>query len=71
MARLRLSSADVTLLVDPQGGHSPSEALAQGAYLFALDTFLYRHLGEGAGETRGVKLQAWLTANLRTGKPIR
>lgn len=66
-ALLRLQRADVSLVVDPQGGHSPSDRLAREAYLYTLEATLAKHLGGRPTLPASAKLKAWLAQNTRLG----
>ena len=68
-ARLRARGRPVTLLVEPDGGHSPVAPLAREAYLFGMETMLHAHLGGTSPEPPGPRLREYLRANLRIAGP--
>ena len=69
VATLKTQGSPVTLLVEPDGGHSPVEPVPREAYLFAMETMLQRHLGGPPPEPAGPRLRAYLRANLRLAGP--
>ena len=69
VATLKAQAAPVTLLVDPEGGHSPVDPIPREAYLFAMETMLQRHLGGPVPEPAGQRLRAYLRQNLRVAGP--
>ena len=68
-ATLKTLRRPLTLLVEPNGGHSPVDPVPREAYLFAMETMLQRHLGGPAPEAPGQRLRAYLRQNLRTAGP--
>ena len=68
-ATLKALGRPLTLLVEPNGGHSPVDPVPREAYLFAMETMLQRHLGGPAPEQPGQRLRAYLRANLRLAGP--
>jgi dipeptidyl aminopeptidase/acylaminoacyl peptidase len=68
-ATLKTLRRPVTLLVEPNGGHSPVDPLPREAYLFAMETMLQKHLGGSAPEPPGPRLRAYLRENLRLAGP--
>lgn len=68
-ATLKTLRRPVTLLVEPNGGHSPVDPVPREAYLFAMETMLQRHLGGPASEPPGQRLRAYLRQNLRVTGP--
>ena len=68
-ARLRASGKPLTLLVEPEGAHSPRDPLPREGYLYVLETMLERHLGGAAPEPPGPALRAYLRDNLRLAGP--
>lgn len=69
IARLKTLGNPVTLLVEPNGGHSPVDPVPREAYLFAMETMLQQHLGGPPPETPGQRLRAYLRENLRLAGP--
>lgn len=69
VARLKAQGSPVTLLVEPNGGHSPVEPVPREAYLFAMEGMLQRHLGGPQPEPPGPRLRAYLRENLRLAGP--
>lgn len=69
VATLKTSGRPVTLLVEPDGGHSPVAPIPREAYLFAMETMLQRHLGGPEPEPAGQRLRAYLRDNLRLAGP--
>lgn len=69
VARLKAQGSPVTLLVEPDGAHSPTEPVPREAYLFAMETMLQRHLGGPQPEPPGPRLRAYLRENLRLAGP--
>lgn len=68
-AVLRRLGKDVSLYVEPDGGHSPTEPLPREAYLFAMETMLQHHLGGPPPQAPGQRLRAYLRENLRLAGP--
>ena len=68
-ATLQAAKRPMTLLVEPNGGHSPVDPVPREAYLFAMETMLQRHLGGAAPEPPGQRLRAYLRQNLRVAGP--
>ena len=68
-ATLKTLRRPVTLLVEPNGGHSPVAPIPREAYLFAMETMLQKHLGGPAPEPPGQRLRAYLRENLRLAGP--
>ena len=69
VATLKAQGRPVTLLVEPNGGHSPVNPIPREAYLFAMETMLQRHLGGPQPEPAGQRLRAYLRENLRLAGP--
>ena len=69
VATLKTLGNPVTLLVEPNGGHSPVDPVPREAYLFAMETMLQRHLGGAPPEPPGQRLRAYLRENLRLAGP--
>lgn len=68
-ATLKALGRPLTLLVEPNGGHSPVDPVPREAYLFAMETMLQRHLGGPLPEPPGQRLRAYLRENLRLAGP--
>lgn len=68
-ATLKRLGLPLSLLVEPNGGHSPVDPVPREAYLFAMETMLQRHLGGLAPEPPGQRLRAYLRENLRLAGP--
>jgi dipeptidyl aminopeptidase/acylaminoacyl peptidase len=68
-ARLRANRKPLTLLVEPEGAHSPRDPLPREGYLYVLETMLERHLGGVAPEPPSPALRAYLQDNLRLAGP--
>jgi dienelactone hydrolase len=64
-ATLKTLRRPVTLLVEPNGGHSPVAPIPREAYLFVMETMLQQHLGGPVPEPPGQRLRAYLRQNLR------
>ncbi len=69
VATLKTLQRPATLLVEPNGEHSPTDPVPREAYLFAMETMLQRHLGGPAPEPPGQRLRAYLRQNLRMAGP--
>ncbi len=69
VATLKTLGHPVTLLVEPNGGHSPVDPVPREAYLFAMETMLQQHLGGPPPEPPGQRLRAYLRENLRLAGP--
>ncbi|WP_374556365.1 alpha/beta hydrolase family protein [Thermomonas sp.] len=69
VATLKTLGNPVTLLVEPNGGHSPVDPVPREAYLFAMEVMLQRHLGGPPLESPGQRLRAYLRENLRLAGP--
>ncbi|MBS0218997.1 MAG: S9 family peptidase [Proteobacteria bacterium] len=68
-ATLKAAKRPMTLLVEPNGGHSPVDPVPREAYLFAMETMLQQHLGGPVPEPPGQRLRAYLRQNLRMTGP--
>ena len=68
-ATLKSRGQPVTLLVEPNGGHSPVDPVPREAYLFGMETMLQKHLGGSVPEPPGQRLRACLRQNLRLAGP--
>lgn len=68
-ATLKTLGRPLSLLVEPNGDHSPVDPVPREAYLFAMETMLQRHLGGSAPEPPGQRLRAYLRQNLRLAGP--
>jgi dipeptidyl aminopeptidase/acylaminoacyl peptidase len=68
-ATLKTLRRPLTLLVEPNGGHSPVDPVPREAYLFAMETMLQKHLGGPPPEPPGQRLRAYLRENLRVAGP--
>ena len=68
-ATLKALGRPLTLLVEPNGGHSPLDPIPREAYLFAMETMLQRHLGGPLPEPPGQRLRTYLRENLRLAGP--
>lgn len=64
-AKLELLDKDVSLLVDPDAGHSINDPLAVEAYLYLLALMLHEHLGGAAPSLPDTELRDYLQRNLR------
>ncbi|WP_167284910.1 S9 family peptidase [Marilutibacter alkalisoli] len=58
-----------TLLVEPDGAHSPGDPIPREGYMYVLETMLHAHLGGDAPEAPSSKLRAYLDRNLRLVGP--
>jgi dipeptidyl aminopeptidase/acylaminoacyl peptidase len=65
VATLKSQGKPVSLLVEPGGGHSPTDPIPREAYLYAMETMLHRYLGGAAPEPPGQTLRDYLRRNLR------
>ena len=71
-AVLQRLGKSVSLYVEPDGGHSPTEPLPREAYIYLMEAMLHAHLGGAAPEAPGTRLRAYLDSNLRlAGKDLR
>lgn len=68
-ATLKSRGQPVSLLVEPNGGHSPVDPVPREAYLFGMETMLQQHLGGALPEPPGQRLRAYLRENLRLAGP--
>ncbi|MGQ4659471.1 prolyl oligopeptidase family serine peptidase [Lysobacter sp. F6437] len=68
-ARLQLLGKQVSLYVEPGGGHSPVDPLPREAYVYLMETMLHSHLGGAKPDAPGVELRAYLQKNLRLVGP--
>jgi dipeptidyl aminopeptidase/acylaminoacyl peptidase len=68
-ATLKAAERPVSLLVEPGGGHSPSDPVPREAYLFGMETLLQTHLGGAKPDAPGQRLRAYLRENLRLAGP--
>ncbi|MBL8516522.1 MAG: S9 family peptidase [Betaproteobacteria bacterium] len=64
-AMLRHLGKDVSLYVEPDGGHSPTEPLPRDAYVYLMEEMLHRHLGGAKPESPSPALHAHLKSALR------
>ena len=68
-AKLKLLGKQVSLYVEPGGGHSPVAPLPREAYIYLMEAMLHAHLGGAEPEAPGVRLRAYLRENLRLAGP--
>ncbi|WP_337171359.1 alpha/beta fold hydrolase [Gemmatimonas aurantiaca] len=68
-ATLQATGRPLSLLVEPGGGHSPSDPVPREAYLFGMETLLQTHLGGAKPDAPGQRLRAYLRENLRLAGP--
>lgn len=68
-ATLKALGRPVSLLVEPDGGHSPVDPIPREAYLFGIEAMLQKHLGGATPEPPGQRLRAYLRENLRLAGP--
>ena len=64
-AQLRRLGKDVSLYVEPQGGHSPTEPLPREAYVYLMESMLHRYLGGAKPEAPSAKLREYLQKTVR------
>lgn len=69
VATLKAKGRPVSLLVEPDGGHSPLSPVAREGYLFAMETMLQQHLGGPEVVPPGQQLRAYLRENMRLAGP--
>ena len=69
VATLKARRQPVSLLVEPNGDHSPVDPIPREAYLFGIETMLQAHLGGAAPEAPGQRLRAYLRENFRLAGP--
>lgn len=70
-ARLKLLGRDVSLLVDPEAGHTNEDPLAKEAMFYLITRLLHRHLGGAAATPPDAALREYLQRNLRlTGRDL-
>lgn len=71
-ARLKLLGRDVSLLVDPEAGHTQGDPLAKEAMFYLTGRLLQRHLGGLAVAPPDAALRTYLQQNLRlAGEDLR
>lgn len=71
-AKIKLLGKDVSLLVDPEAGHSNDDPLAKEAAFYLLELMLHRHLGGGAPTPPDAALRDYLQRGLRiAGRDVR
>jgi acetyl esterase/lipase len=68
-AQLRRLGKPVTLYVEPDGGHSPTDPLPREAYIYLMEGMLHAHLGGAAPDAPGPKLREYLQRNVRLAGP--
>jgi acetyl esterase/lipase len=68
-AQLRRLGKPVTLYVEPNGGHSPTDPLPREAYIYLMEAMLHAHLGGAAPDAPGPKLREYLQRNVRLAGP--
>lgn len=64
-AVLRQLGKDVSLYVEPNGGHSPTEPLPREAYVYLMEAMLHRYLGGAKPEPPSPALHDYLKPALR------
>lgn len=64
-ATLSTFDKPVSLFVEPDGGHSPTDPLPREAYAYLVLAMLRAHLGGSEPSPAGVRLRAYLRENLR------
>ena len=64
-AVLRRLGKDVSLYVEANGGHSPSEPLPREAYVYLMEAMLHHHLGGARPDAPSPKLRDYLRPSLR------
>ncbi len=65
VATLNRLKRPVSLLVEPNGDHSPRDPVPREAYLYAMETMLHRYLGGANPEVPGQALRDYLRKNFR------
>ena len=68
-ALLKQLRKPVTLYVEPDGGHSPTDLLPREAYVYLAEAMLHAHLGGAAPLPPGQKLREYLQRNVRLAGP--
>ena len=68
-AQLRRLRKPVTLYVEADGGHSPTDPLPREAYVYLMEAMLHAHLGGAAADAPGPKLREYLQRNVRLAGP--
>jgi dipeptidyl aminopeptidase/acylaminoacyl peptidase len=68
-ARLQVLHKQVSLYVEPGGGHSPVDPLPREAYVYLMEAMLRAHLGGAEPDAPGAELRAYLRKNLRLAGP--
>lgn len=68
-ARLQRIGREVSLYVEPGGGHSPVAPQPREAYAYLMVAMLHAHLGGAAPDAPGAGLRAYLRENLRLAGP--
>lgn len=64
-AQLRALGKDVSLYVEPEGGHSPTDPLPREAYVYLMEVMLQHYLGGTRPEAPSPKLREYLKKTLR------
>ena len=70
VARLQGMGKPVTLLLDPDEGHSPRKPLMRQAYLHLLLRGLHQHLGGPAPAAPSAELANYLEQNLKVNTAL-
>ncbi len=64
-AKLKRQGADLSLLIDPEAGHSGGDALAREARFYLVERSLHRHLGGSDASAPDAELAGYLERTLR------
>lgn len=70
-AKLKRQGADITLLIDPEAGHSGGGPLAREARNYLVERSLHRHLGGDAADPPDAQLASYIERTLRLRGSVR
>jgi dipeptidyl aminopeptidase/acylaminoacyl peptidase len=68
-AELRRLGKPVTLYVEADGGHSPTDLLPREAYVYLMEAMLHAHLRGAAPQPPGARLREYLQNSVRLAGP--
>ncbi len=70
-ARLQGMNKPVTLLLDPEEGHSPRKPIVRSAYTYLLQRMLHEHLGGPAPAAPGPELAGYLQQTVKLNTALK